>query len=287
MRLAASQHGVVSRAQLLACGLGTGAIDWRLASKRIRRLHRGVYLLAPLEYPLSHPMAAVLACPGSVVSHVSAAHLHGLLGPPQFREVHVSVGSGQPATRPGLVVHRVGDLPADERTVREAIAVTSVARTLLDLAATQPRAGLERAVAEGLRRGLVTEAALGSILSRHHGRSGTVALRAILSGGEPSFTRSEAERRLLSLLRRAELPRPRVNQRLRGFEVDLLWSEQRLVVEVDGYAFHSDRRAFERDRERDGVLAASGYLVIRVSWKALTNRPEATVARIAAALARR
>ena len=90
---------------------------------------------------------------------------------------------------------------------------------------------------------------------------------------------------MLALLRAAELPAPQVNVRLGRYEVDFLWPGERLVVEVDGYAYHSNRRAFERDRERDATLAAAGYTVLRVTWRQLVSAPEAVVARVAMALA--
>jgi very-short-patch-repair endonuclease len=99
------------------------------------------------------------------------------------------------------------------------------------------------------------------------------------------MTRSEAERRLLELVRAARLPAPATNRRLHGHEVDFVWRPQRLVVEVDGYAFHSSRSAFERDRRRDADLIREGYRVIRLTWRQLTREPEAVVALLARALA--
>lgn len=94
---------------------------------------------------------------------------------------------------------------------------------------------------------------------------------------EPSLTRSEAEARLLDLIRRAELPPPNTNVRLRGYEVDFHWPECRLVVEVDGYAFHGGRASFERDRRRDAALAIAGHRVVRLTWRRITGEPEAIV----------
>jgi len=125
-------------------------------------------------------------------------------------------------------------------------------------------------------------------VERNRRRRGTATLRAVLElDGGPARTRSEAERILLALLRRAALPSPETNARLGPYEVDFVWRQERLVVEVDGYAFHADRRAFERDRVRDGELQARGIRVIRVTWRQLTDRPETVLARIARALARR
>ena len=89
----------------------------------------------------------------------------------------------------------------------------------------------------------------------------------------------------MELIRAARLPMPESNVQLHGHEVDLLWREQRLVVEIDGYAFHSSRSSFERDRRKDRELAAKGYRVIRVTWRQLTDEPTAVVATLAAALA--
>jgi very-short-patch-repair endonuclease len=132
---------------------------------------------------------------------------------------------------------------------------------------------------------LTTRAAVAETLTRGKGRAGAAALRDVLErADEPSLTRSEAERRLLELVRRARLPAPTTNARAGRFEVDLLWPEHRLVVEVDGFAFHGTRAAFERDRRRDAELQALGYRVLRITWRQLTREPEAVIALIAAAL---
>jgi very-short-patch-repair endonuclease len=103
---------------------------------------------------------------------------------------------------------------------------------------------------------------------------------------QPQMTRSEAERRLLTLIERAALPRPRTNTRVGRYEVDALWPETRLIVEVDGFAFHGTRAAFERDRRRDADLTAMGFRVVRVTWRQLVDEPHLVVARLAGALAR-
>ena len=105
-----------------------------------------------------------------------------------------------------------------------------------------------------------------------------------LRDDEPSLTRSEAERRMLALIRAARLPAPATNVRVRRHEVDMLWREERLIVEIDGFAFHSSRAAFERDRIRDAELQALGYRVLRITWRQLTDEPEAVVALLAGAL---
>lgn len=117
---------------------------------------------------------------------------------------------------------------------------------------------------------------------------GVRLVRAVLRATrEPALTRSEAERRLLELIRASGLPVPRVNARLQGFEVDFGWEREALVVEVDGYAFHASRAAFERDRRRDAVLQLAGHRVLRVTWRQIVDEPYALVAQLAGALTRR
>jgi very-short-patch-repair endonuclease len=119
---------------------------------------------------------------------------------------------------------------------------------------------------------------------RHLGRS---ALQDILDGyTTTTFTRSEAEERFLALIRRAGLPHPLVNTRHLGYEIDFLWPEEDVAVEIDGFAFHSTRDRFEDDRERDRRLRAGGITVIRITWRQLEREPEAVLVDVAQALAR-
>ncbi|HZA90581.1 MAG TPA: DUF559 domain-containing protein [Solirubrobacterales bacterium] len=287
-RLAAGQHGVVTRSQLLEAGLRSGAIDWRMQAGRLRPLHRGVYLVGPVAPPLAREMAAVLAAgPRAVVSHRTAASLWQLVPSlPDGRVVDVIVVGRNPSPRRGVRVHRVRSMGRDEVRTFKHVPITTPARTILDLAAEIPPRELEQAVAEAERRKLAEARHLLALVARYPRRHGTRALNRMLKGGgEPALTRSEAEERFLALVRRAELPEPEANARLAGYEVDFLWRAARLVVEVDGFAYHSDRAAFERDRRRDAELAAGGHRVIRVTWRQIVDEPIAVAARIAQALA--
>ena len=289
--LASRQRGVVSRAQLVGAGIHTDAIKLRIRARRLHPVHRGVYLVGHSE-PMhgAREMAAVLACgPGTVVSHASAAQLLKLLPyPAKPRPVDVTVESRQRARRAGIRIHCVESLDRRDTRALRGIPTTTPARTLLDLATLLPAHLLERAIAEAEVRRLVRRRDLVDQLERNQGRRGTRALRRLLElEGGPAFTRSSAERRLLKLVRAAHLPIPETNAKLYGYEVGFLWREHRLVVEFDSFQFHSPRARFERDRERDAVLAAKGYTVIRVTWRQLVDTPEAVVARIAAALAAR
>jgi very-short-patch-repair endonuclease len=173
-----------------------------------------------------------------------------------------------------------------EITTCRRIPVTTPARTLLDLAAGGVFRDFERALAEAQIRRLVRRRELAELLQRNQGRRGSRVLRGALAAEtEPVLTRSEAEERLLELVRHARLPPPEGNVRLGEHEVDLLWRKQRLIVEIDGFRFHSSRAAFERDRIRDAELQANGFRVIRVTWRQIVREPDAMLARIARLLA--
>ena len=286
-RIAVSQHGVVTRAQLIAAGITPGAIDHRLATGRLRALHRGVYLVGAVGSRYASEMDAVLACgPGAVISHTSATQLAGL-DPCKPDTIHVTVPGRDPGERPGLTIHRTRMLDARDVVTFERIPVTAPARTVVDVASILSPHALERLVAEVLVRRLATRRDLQGALGRAGRRPGIGAVRRLLEDREPSFTRSEAERRLLALIESACLPRPEVNARLGPYEVDFVWRAERLIVEVDGFRYHSSRAAFERDRARDADLQARGWLVMRVTWRQLAEHASAVAAQIAGALARR
>jgi very-short-patch-repair endonuclease len=281
MRVAAAQDGAVSAAQLAAAGLSRGAIAHRVADGRLERVHRGVYVMGPVRGPWCAEWAAILACgPWSALSHWTALALCGLAKRPEI--VHVS----RPAavSFEGVRGHRA-TIGAEDRAVRHGLPITRPARTLLDLAPYLPAVELQRLVEEALLQRLTTHRELHALAERSRGRAGVAQLRAVLRrDDEPKLTRSEAERRLLALIRAARLPVPATNARVGGFEVDALRRDERLIVEVDGFAFHSSRAAFERDRRRDAHLTALGHRVIRVTWRQLAAEPEAVIATIAAAL---
>lgn len=277
------QHGVVTREQLLRLGMTPGTIDRRLASKRLGRMHRGVYLIGPVAPPRAREMGAVLACgQGAVLSHRNAAYLHDLLPhPADLGPIHITVPGRGPGPKPGIRVHEVTRLPAGEITRRDGIPVTTAARTILDLALDLPSRDLEQAIAEAHRRDRVSKAGLERLIAHHSGRAGTRVLRELLEGGDPALLRSRTERRMRALIQRSKLPRPRINSRVGPFEIDLLWPQARLAVEVDGYPFHSARPDRERDHARDAELIRRGYRLIRVSRRQILHEPEATVALIA------
>jgi hypothetical protein len=294
--LAERQHGVVSRTQLLAIGLSPRAVDGRVARGWLIPLHRGVYAVG--HRPLAmrgHLLAAALAAGSeAVVSHRAAAQLWRLLAGPATATADASpvVDVTVPTSRRGSArvrIHR-SRLRSDERGRIARIPVTSLSRTLLDLAAVIEREPLEEAINQARVSRLTDRLSLHELIERHPGRRGVAALRAIL-GGEAmavGITKSALEQRFAALIRRAGIPAPRRNEPIeaggRFFEVDCAWPSGRLLVELDGQAVHGTKRAFESDRERDRLLVAAGWRVVRVTWRQLRGEPERIVADLRALL---
>jgi very-short-patch-repair endonuclease len=288
-RLAGDQHGVVARRQLFEIGFGRRAIDGMLDRGRLHGVHRGVYLVGHRAAAAgAREMAALLATgPGSALSHATAAARQGLIArPPDV--VEVTVCGRAAVARPGIRVHRTDRLAADERRSHGGLLCTSPARTLLDLASRLDETRLRWAVEEGRVQRHVTAEELRDLLARHPGRRGAARLRRVVEDltGAPSVTRSEAERRLLDVIRSAGLPAPRTNVMVGRWSVDLHWPAQRLVVEVDGFAYHGGRTAFERDRRKDADLQAAGLRVARLSWRQITHEPLVVTALLARLLTR-
>jgi very-short-patch-repair endonuclease len=266
--IAGNQHGVVTRAQLVERGVSTSSISDRIAVRRLHRIHRGVYAVGhPTLSEKGRWMAAVLACgENAALSHTSAAELWGIRrrvrrlseagGDAGLGPVHVSVPStAGKRKRRGIVLHRSTTLMARHCTRRDVIPVTNPARTLADLRPLLSPAQFTAALreAEFLRL---------PIGDQHE------------SGG----ARTELEDHMLALCRRHRLPKPEVNVRVSRYEVDFLWREQRLIIEVDGWDAHRTRSAFEEDRARDAHLALLGYEVVRFTWRRLT-RDQSAVAK--------
>ena len=230
-------------------------------------------------------MAAVLAAGrDAVLSHRSAAYLWGVVDEPDG-PVHVTLSS-RGCRKAGIAAHNTRSLPPTDRTIRWGIPATSPVRTVIDLAESVDDRELEQILAEARVMKLFTEGQLRNALGRARGRRGAKRVRRILARAQgPALTRSEAEKRFLALVRAAQLPEPRANALVAGCEVDFYWPLEGLVVEIDGFAFHSSRRSFERDRARDAALTARGLRVTRVTWRQLSDGPEAVIARLATALA--
>lgn len=287
--LAARQHGVVARRQLVAAGASRRAIAYRIDRKRLHRIHPAVYAVGhPGLLPYARYMAAVLACgPSTVLSHRHAASLLGLLTSGS-RRIEVTTTRLGAKHRAGIVVHRTRSLPADEITTRERIPVTTFARTLVDLAGCEPERRLRRALEQSLVTRLFDLRAMTAALERAQGRAGTRTLRNLVAQltDEPPFTRSELERRFLELIRKAGLPFPVVNGLVLTYEVDFHWPQACLVVEADSRAFHAHALAFQEDRRRDMEIELAGWHVLRLTWRQVLDEPHRVATLLKARLRR-
>ena len=280
------QHGVIGYDQLLEAGLGAGGIRSWTVRRRLIRVHLAVYKLGPS--PLTNRgelMAAALACgPSSLISHRSAAALWGLArwpsGPPQ-----VLLPSRSSRRHPRRAIHRTRSLPTADRARRDGIPVTSVPRTLVDLAGVVDGDALRRAVEEADRLGLLRLAELTDACARANGRSGVGELRAILGDyTAPADTLSPLEDRFLDFCREHGIPMPETNVTLAGWKVDAHWPGARLVVELDSWEYHAARGQFDRDRRKGLALQDAGYFFISLTAPQLEgNQADPT----AAALRRR
>ena len=289
--LAKTQFGVVGREQLRALGASEGWITRRVARGSLLRLHRGVYAVGHKHLDRrARFLGAVLACgPAAALSHRSAAELLGILLPSARAPEVTHPSAWRP--RAGIVIHQ-GAVLADETQEVEGILTTGLSRTVLDLSARSSRAQVEQMLNEAEVRGLTDLTSIPTLLKRYPRRPGSVMLREIFreQSHTRGITKKELERRFKLLISSTDLPKPRHNADIaaggRFFEADCLWAEQRLIVELDGRAVHGTPRAFEHDRERDRLLVADGWRVVRITWRQLRDEASAVVADLRLALAR-
>ncbi|UGS34551.1 type IV toxin-antitoxin system AbiEi family antitoxin domain-containing protein [Capillimicrobium parvum] len=269
--IAARQWGVVSRQQLIDAGLSRAAIDRRVASGRLIRLHRGVYAVGHTALRIEgHRMAAVLAGgPGAVLTDRTAGGVWAVR-PDNRPRWDVTVPTAHGRKLPGITIHQRRLDPRDVTEIA-GIPVTTLARTYLDLAACVPIDHTAKALERGEQLRLFDLRAVDDVLDRHPGHRGAARLRTAVDRMRPDHERlrSGLEREALALVERLRLPRPAVNAKLHGHEVDLLWTEHRLVVELDSRTYHDTAFAFETDRRRDADHVLGGYRVLRITRRRL------------------
>lgn len=291
LRIAATQFGVVSRAQALR-NLSARQLERRVRQGAWERLYPRVYRIegSPRGWKQQLKALSLSVAEGYALSHETAAALLGLRGfdeGPQVISVNRSV-----RLPPSVVVHSVEALRAGDLASVEGFRLTNATRTLLDLAASQPPDRLRRAADGALGRRMTTVDRLSAAVANAAGRRGTAALRELvhdyLGGDGP--TESELESRVLEVLDAAGFPRPRCQRPVRvggrAHRLDFLFVAQRLVIEADGYAYHASPESFERDRQRANRLTAQGYVVLHWTWRALRERPNALLAELRLALGR-
>ena len=286
--LAARQHGVVSRRQLVDAGLGPNAIARRARIGWLHRMHRGVYAVG---HP---PLTREARWMGAVLAHGETAALSRFcatalweIRPYNGVWIDVTVSSrGGRSRREGIRLHRCATLAADDMTTHRGIPVTSVARTLLDVAATLSAPSLARTVERTEILRLFDLTAVENTIARHRNHPGINPLRRALAlYRDDEFTRSELEKAFVGLCGAHHLPRPLVNHVVEGKEVDFSWPDQRLIVETDGRATHFTIAAYESDRARDAYLVALGYRVLRFTERQVRFEGATVAERLVAALA--
>jgi hypothetical protein len=274
-RFAESAHGNVTREQLLAAGISACAIKRRVADGSLIPQYRGVYRVGHCAPSVDASyMAASLACgPGTAIRGRAAGHLLGILrGPAPAPEVVT------PTQRrvDGLRTLRCRRLEGRDVTSVRGIPVTSVPRTLVDLAACLSIHELARACHEaGVKYGTAPRQ-VEAVLARRYNSPGSGNLRLVMRGDAPA-TLSRLETAFLRLLREAGIPRPEVNRVAGGRRVDCRWPDRAVMVELDSYRFHNSRHAWEQDRQRERAARARQDKLERYTWADVIERPATTV----------
>jgi hypothetical protein len=293
--LAASQHGVFSRRQAFALGVTRDAMRHRVQSGRWHVASPGTYRLpgAPASWRARLMALLLSAGDGAAISHQSAAAIHVVPGFPEDA-LHVTVPDWKRLWNTSARVHRSSSLPDHHQKIVDGLAVTTVARTLFDLAGSVHRKRVDRAIANCLTGRLVTLPALWRVHDdlAACGRTGTVLMRELLVARGEGYVApaSELEARLLQLLLEAGLPMPEREVDVGDSDgwvgrVEFVYREARLLIEADSRLHHSDVLDFERDRARDNRLMAAGWRILRITWQMITERPDEVVALVRRALA--
>jgi predicted transcriptional regulator of viral defense system len=289
--MAKKQHGVVSIRQLEGpLGFSQRSVARSVASGRLHRVHRGVYAVGHADLSRrGECLAAVLAVgPGALLSYYSAGWLWGLWpGSPAPFEVTAFVPRHHPAPK-GLKRHRARNLAEEDRAIVDGIPITSVARTLLDLAWKLRSDQLARVLSRAEELRLLDLEAIHSVIERNRGHHGAKRLRYALDIYEPAiYTRSEFERRFVDHLVASGLPRPATGWNELGYELDVYWPELSFGIELDTWETHGTHDAFERDHDRDLDFALGGVETIRISELQFRREPDRIAANVAGLLERR
>ena len=291
LKVASRQHGVISREQARGLGMSDRGITRRLASGRWAPLFPGVFRVEGSVRTWHQQLRAALVWGGrgAAISHRAAATLLGFARY-KTKSVELSV-TGTRAPSRQAVVHHVLALPPRELTWVDGLTVTAATRTLVDLAAVEDVQTLRASVDEALRRRWTTLDKLEVALQRSAHQRGVVALRdmvRLLVGGEAP-AESELESRVAEVLEAAGFPRPVRQQvvRVRGGvrRMDFLIPGTRIVIEAEGYAYHSGFDTYEPDRRRRRAIGVRGYVVLPWTWAAVRDEPDVLVAELHQALA--
>jgi hypothetical protein len=272
------QWNRASLAQMQALGLTRDDVNHRVATGRLRAVHQGVFAGRPfLDDQRGRWMAATLTAPESCLSHASSAALHGFWHRRRDVETVTRPGNGGPRRIDGLLVFRSLTLNGNTTTV-DGIPVTTAERAIIEMTPYIDDRGLARTVREALRIERTTTTALLRVVDQHVGRRGTRRVLRTLArytGLPVPRARSGAEIRALMVLRDAGRAMPRLNGRIAGEEADLVWADERLIIEIDGGPFHQD---VGEDARKEATWRAAGWTVIRVPSHVVHDRPDDLIA---------
>jgi hypothetical protein len=274
--LASRQHGVAAAWQLRHRGIDRSFVHRRLRAQRIHRVHDGVFAVGhPLLGPQGWRMAAVLfGGPGAVLSHRAAGAEHQLRRWSGRPSITVP---GDRRSTPAIDVHRAR-LPADEITTCDGIPITSVPRTLLDLATVLDDHALLMAVNEAEKGELGDALSLPDMLERHRGERGAGFLRRVLADAGYGVAIEDLEDLFARRIAAWGLPRPELNATISvdgtNYSPDCLWRDRRLIVELDSVRHHGTAPALTRDATRERRLVLAGWRIIHVTWAQLNSPRE-------------
>jgi very-short-patch-repair endonuclease len=287
LEYAGRQHGVVSRRQLMWSGVPSSTIAGRNASGCLFTVYPGVYAVGRPQLSWNGMLKASLlaAGEGSALGFRTAATVWGFMDfrrtveivrpkeATNFRAREKLEGDGRKVS---IHVRRIGHLPESDVTFREGLALTSVSRTLLDLASVLTAKGFERAFLEADRLGLIADEELLALVPYSRGRKGGSAYRDLADRRLPEIHRARSllEAIFLKLAKDSGLPMPEVNQTVSGYEVDFLWREARVIVELDGFEYHRGEEAWQKDIDRSNTLTIEKWHVRRFTWNMVNNRSE-------------
>jgi Protein of unknown function (DUF559) len=280
--VAAKQFGYITREQLYTLGLSRRAIEGRIRVGNLIPVYRGVYAVGYVNRtPVARSAAAVLACgEKAALSHGSAASLWGFT---RHWDAPFEVTAPSTRKRQGVKVHRSRTLARRDITRQLGIRVTSPARTVLDNAPRLTGKRLSRFVNDALRTPYLHVPDLADVLNRNPNHPDVKRILPFVH----TPTNSPLEDDFLAFARRYGLPTPTTNTHLMGYEIDVLYPRERVIVEVDSHLFHSDRDSFERDRKRDVVMLEAGYVTVRITDERMKHEPEPEARRLLAILAAR
>jgi hypothetical protein len=274
--LAGRSHGVVTRAELLRAGITQEEIKTRLANGALVSIHRGVFRVGHAAPSLeARYQAAVKACgPSSLLAGRAAAHLLHLQNqPPSLPEV-LTARHRRPD---GVTVRRCRSIDPKDAAEWRGVPVTNVPRTLVDVAAVLDPPDLARAFHQAVVKHHIKPDAVERVLARRHNWPGARDLRSVIWGDEP-VSLSKLESSFIAAVRRARLPLPETNVLAGGRYVDCRWPEHRLTVELDSYAYHGTRHAWEKDRHREREARSRGDEFRRYTWFDVIEEPEPMLA---------